>query len=92
MAYRINYTPEDSRKYPQTYQKHKPMLGRYCIFLVILVGVLYWKHYGVPDFLIPGDKDITVHAAKVMVAGLKAGEPLEDVVTAFCQEIIHSAE
>lgn len=92
MAYRINYTPEDTKRYPHPQSSRDIPWKKYCTLFLILVCTLYLKLCGIPDFLIPGDAEVTKQATQTMIADIKAGEPLDDAVTAFCIEIIHSAQ
>lgn len=92
MAYQIHYTPEDSHRFPQTQNKMVFPWKKAFTLAFILAGIIYVKTYGLPDFLIPGDPEITVPATQSMISDLKAGEPLDDAITAFCLEIINGAQ
>lgn len=92
MAYRIQYTPEDSHRFPQTQNKAIFPWKRLFTLMFILASIVYLKFHGIPDFLIPGDPEITVPAAQAMISDLKAGESLDNALTAFCLEIIHGAQ
>ena len=92
MAYRILYTPEDSNRFPQTQNKTMFPWKRLITLVFILAGILYLKFNGIPDFLIPGDPQITVPATQTMISDLKAGESLDNALTAFCLEIINGAQ
>ena len=91
MAYKIQYTPEDNSRYPQV-RKSKPIHWKRWLFLAgILFGILWLRRSGIPDFLIPGDPEITSTAAKTMVENLQQGTTVNDAVTVFCKEILHGA-
>lgn len=92
MAYKINYSPEDSHRYPQVHKKKVIKWNKYYIVLLILAALLYFKQLGIPNFLIPGDAEVTKNAMQEMISDMKSGESLDDALTAFCLDIIHSAE
>ena len=92
MAYRINYSPETSKRYPQIQKKLHVNWIKCSILLVLLLTVLWIKANGIPDFLIPGDPRVTRNAAETMLDDIRAGETLEKAVAVFCKEIIDAAE
>ena len=92
MSYKICYFPENSRRYPKVSSVRRLNWSKY-IAVLLLFGFGVWvKFQGVPDFLIPGDPEITKQAAEMMITELRNGEPVDDAVLAFCQEILDSAE
>ena len=91
MAYKISYSPENNKRYPQfqSRNKHRPVFFLVVLLLLVCAAWIKWK--GVPDFLIPGDKEITVAATKEMVENLRSGTSVDMALTAFCNVIIHGA-
>lgn len=92
MAYTINYTPEDTYRYPRTKNKRNGKPSKFFMLLFILAAALYLKFHGIPDFLIPGDAETTKSTFQTMVTDLKNGESLDNAITTFCLEIISNAE
>ena len=92
MAYKISYTPEDTHRYPQKVQRQPGRWGKYYIAILILAAVLCLKQVGIPNFLIPGNAEVTKKAAQTMITEIKSGESLEDAITTFCMDIINSAK
>ena len=91
MAYKIQYTPEEAYRYAQVKDRKPIRLKRWLLVAAILLGIAWVRYNGIPDFLIPGDKEVTVSATKNMVDNLQNGISFNDAVTAFCREILHGA-
>ena len=91
MAYQINYSPESSSRYPQSQKKYHIDWVKCTVLCLLLLTALWVRINGIPDFLIPGDPQITRSAAETMVADIRAGEKLENAVTVFCKEILNGA-
>ena len=91
MAYKIQYTPEDNSRYPKFKKRKSIQWKRWLFGAGILAGVLWLRYKGIPDFLIPGDPEITTAAAKNMLENLHQGTSVNDAVTVFCKEILHGA-
>ena len=91
MSYQIIYTPDENEKYPKN-SRTKNRSHKYWILLLLSASALCIKLYGIPDFLIPGNKEITKSAVQTMILDLRSGESLDDAITGFCMEIIHSAK
>lgn len=91
MGYKIEYSPETARSYPQRNPPQKRNIGRWvCLFL--LIGAILWmRGNGVPDCLIPGDPRITKSAAAAFMNDLSGGVSVGDAVTAFCSAILDGA-
>ena len=94
MGYVIEYSPQDKRRYPTTAQKTKRK--KYAHWLLILVILICFLIPGVRsravNILIPGDDEVTKAAFQTMVERLQLGEPVNDTVTAFCQEILNNGK
>lgn len=91
MAYKIQYTPEDNTRYPKL-KKQKPIPWKRWLFAIaILAAVLWVRQKGVPDFLIPGDPEVTTVATKNMITNLQEGAKVNEAVTVFCKEILNGA-
>lgn len=91
MAYIVQYSPEDSKRYPQCKKKQNVRLSKFLLFVFILTAAIFIRLYGLPEFLIPGDPVVTKNAVASMVTDLKSGEPLNNAVTAFCTAILDNA-
>ena len=91
MAYKIQYSPENQRRYPGVKGKINLRIGQWLFALCILAAVLLVRRYGVPDFLIPGDPVVTREAASLMMDSLHSGTSLNEAVTVFCKEVLHGA-
>ena len=91
MAYRIEYTPELARRYPQTKERKRWKPGKMLLLVLVIIGALWIRFHGVPDFLIPGDAEITRAAASEFVDHVQIGMPVGEAVTVFCRQIIDGA-
>jgi len=91
MAYKIQYSPEDRKRYPGVKGKVNFRFGQLFLVLCLLAAVLWVRQYGVPDFLIPGDPEVTREAASLMMDSLQSGNSLNEAVTVFCKEVLHGA-
>ena len=88
MSYKISYTPEDTKRYPLM-RKRKPFPWLKCVTVIFVIAAALWvKKQDIPEFLIPGDPDITKSAVQTMVSEVREGESLEDAVFVFCKEIL----
>ena len=92
MSYKINYTPEDIKRYPISAKRQSIKWGKYSVLILGLLAAFWMKMNGVPDFLIPGDPEITRTAVETMVSDMQAGEPVDEAVFAFCKTVIDGAE
>ena len=91
MAYKIQYNPENNSRYPNL-PKSKPLHWKPLLFLLgVLAAILWLRQNGIPDFVIPGDPEITTAAAKNMILNLQEGTSVNEAVTVFCHDIIHGA-
>ena len=91
MAYKIQYTPEDNLRYPNKKQVKLIHWKRWICVGMFLAGFLWVRHNGIPDFLIPGDPEITTVAAKNMLENLRQGTSINDAVSVFCKDILAGA-
>ena len=89
MSYTIKYSPEEVKRYPLVKKQRNYKI--WIVLCLTFVAILCMRIYGIPDFLIPGDPDITKAAADVMLELIKEGETLGDAFTVFCEEVIHGA-
>lgn len=92
MSYKIQYSPETGYLYPQEKKQRSIQMKRWIIPTVAIVLALWLHIYGVPDFLIPGDPDITKAAASALVDEIQSGVAMNDAVTTFCKTILDGAE
>lgn len=91
MAYQVQYTPQDEYRYPPIKVKKQKGSFKGWRFLLTVVILLWLLLSGVPDFLIPGNPQVTRTAASEMLSLMKAGIPAHDAITAFCKQIIDGA-
>ena len=91
MAYKIQYSPQSNKQYPGV-KTSRRISGRcWLVFLSVLAAACWVKFYGVPDFLIPGDPEVTREAASLMMGKLREGLSVNEAITVFCKEILHGA-
>ena len=91
MPYTIQYSPEMTQKYPAI-KGHKPFKWGRGLCAILVIGGAVWVHLkGLPDFMIPGDPEITKSAAAMMLSNLRNGASIHDAVTVFCKEILNGA-
>ena len=91
MAYKIQYSPDSARRYPEKMKQQPAKYGRWVMVLTVFAVAMWLRLNGIPDFLIPGDPVVTREAASVMMEQIQDGTALGDAVTVFCQEILHGA-
>ena len=91
MAYKIQYSQETDYRYPQVKSTPKLKLGKLVCIVLILAAVLWMRLNGVPDFLIPGDPQVTKAAAITMFGDLQDGVSMNKAVTTFCEAILDGA-
>jgi len=91
MAYKIQYSPETGKRYPQTRKRQPVDIGRWIGLLLVVAAALWLRINGMPEFLIPGDPDVTKAAAVLFVDQVQSGSSVNDAVTVFCKEILHGA-
>ena len=91
MAYKILYSQETDYRYPQVSNKRKIKLGKWFTWVLLLVSAVWIRQNGVPDFLIPGEPDVTKAATLTLIDELQNQVPLKEAVTAFCETIIHDS-
>lgn len=91
MAYIIQYSPESSSRYPQIKKQNPRKFGGWFLILMILAAAVWIRVYGIPDFLIPGDPQVTRNATATMITNLQEGVKIEDAITVFCEHILHGA-
>lgn len=91
MAYKIHYSEDAAKRYPQKTKRHPIKYGRWVLLMSIIAAALWLRLNGIPDFLIPGDPAVTRQAASAMMENLHSGTGFGDAVTVFCKEILHGA-
>ena len=92
MAYKIEYSPESARRYPQMQKDKRLKPTKLLILMFAIIAALWMRLNGVPDLLIPGDATVTRAAASDFMNCVQAGVPIGEAVTAFCQTILDGAE
>ena len=88
MAYKIEYSPETAYRYPQRTCRQKRIRGNWVLVVLLLAGFFWVRFNGIPDFLIPGDKEITREAAALLVEDLQDGKTVKEAITVFCNTIL----
>lgn len=95
MGYRIQYNPEQNKKYPirlASAVRQRWLVGT-AIIAVLLLGLAGLNDgKALKAWLLPGDPQVTEAALATMVEDIRAGEALGDAVTAFCLEIMENAQ
>lgn len=92
MSYKIQYSPESAHIYPTTRKRKRMESYKWLGFAVVIAAVVWVRLYGVPDFLIPGDPEITKEAMSVFVDKIRDGTGVKDAATTFCKMILDGAE
>lgn len=94
MRYSIQYEPDKNELYPQESNK-KRRTGCYilvgCFLLAVVLAVTAFKET-IVSWIVPGDDQVTIHAAEAMIDQLKDGSSIGDAVTAFYEEILYNAK
>ena len=91
MPYTIHYSPETGHKYPVHKNHRQVNWGRWLMLISIFAGSIWLRLNGIPDFMIPGDPEITKSAAVMMLSNLRNGVSISDAFAVFCQEILNGA-
>ena len=92
MAYQIEYAPDKKYLYP-VYKKRRPLFAvKWVPFVLLLAAALYMRLYGIPDFMIPGDAEITKEAATVFMEEIQNGTGVKQAATDFCKMMLDGAE
>lgn len=91
MAYIISYADADIRRYPSSEGGKKKRWGRYCVVFAILAAAVFLRVKRFPEFLIPGDPQITKNAMQTMLSDIQSGSSLDDAIFVFCQSILENA-
>ena len=91
MAYNINYEHMPIKTPVKEKKRSGKFIASILIPLVIfaLVLVMGDRLY---EYLLPGDPAVTEAAACGFVENIRNGSSVKDAATAFCQQIIDSAE
>ena len=91
MAYKIHYSPESKARYPVKIETQHFSFLFWLTTVIVLASVIWIRFNGLPDFLIPGDPQVTKAAASMMIDKMQSGSTLNDALTVFCKEILHGA-
>ena len=89
MAYQIQYgkaSPQE-RIAIMRYSK-KTMRLKWVVAVVAIFATTLLARFGLLDFLIPGDREVTRNAFNTMVDDVQNGESVRTALTAFCEEIL----
>ena len=87
MSYYIQYDPKLKRRYPSIADKRRRIILSLAFFAVVaVIGALIREN--IANFLIPGDRSVTVPAFSQMVDQIGAGESVSEAFFAFCRQII----
>ena len=90
MGYRVCYSPEDNKRYPEVNKQGRGRGARYIVItLAVILSLTIPKvRERLRMWLIPGDEAVTSGAFTQMVEDIQSGNPVGDAVTVFCQEIL----
>lgn len=91
MGYKIQYTPCNDRRYPPVARSRRGKGGGLWVLLVLVLAFVCLCYNGVPEFLIPGDPQVTRAAAAEMVALIQEGSAVQDAVVIFCKQVLDGA-
>ena len=91
MAYKVQYSPQEQYRYPSARQKTRPGGWGIWVLIVGLAIAVCVTYRGIPDFLIPGDPEVTKSAAREMISLMKTGTGAYDAIAVFCKQIINGA-
>lgn len=87
MSYYIQYDPKLKKRYPSVADKRRRVILSFVLFGVLTVtGVLIRDT--IADFLVPGDRSVTVPAFAQLVEKIGAGESVSDSFLMFCRQIL----
>lgn len=92
MGYNIQYGTTSISTRIKRVRGTKKMRRLECLIAgcALLLMILFGR-FGLLDFLIPGDNDVTKAAFSDMIQDVQEGESVKRAVTAFCNEILNSA-
>ena len=88
MGYKFSYLAVGKRRYPTRKSQPTWALPVGLITGLFLAITIYNKG---PNWLLPGDPEVTEAALSIMIERLSEGEAFGEAVTAFCKEIIAGA-
>ena len=91
MAYVIRYRSHGKKKYPRRnfIKGRTPLLLTIGALIVVISLTLY---NGGLQWILPGNPEITAPAFEELMNALSNGASFSDAVTAFCREVIYSAQ
>ena len=94
MGYRIEYSSDINHKFQTKFVGKNRRIWKFIALsaAVLALCILIQENEQIRSFLFPGNYEITKNAFNNMIDGIKAGEPLKEVATAFCVEIIDHAQ
>ena len=87
MSYYIQYDPKLRKRYPSTADKRRRIILSLAFFAVVaVIGALFRE--SIANFLIPGDRSVTVPAFSQMLEQIGAGKSVGDSFMEFCRQIL----
>ena len=93
MAYQIQYGKSTMKERIAILRSSKNIkLYKWSIIIAAVLIFSLLGHFGVLDFLIPGDHEVTKEAFNTLVEDVRDGERVSTAITAFCEEILSGAE
>ena len=91
MAYRIQYgKSSQNEKYAIMRYSKKWKTIKLAVVGFVILAIGFLARIDALDFLIPGNKEVTVKAFRTMINEVQGGRKVKDAVTAFCDEILSS--
>lgn len=93
MAYRITYGAMSFRKRLKQIRGTKQFYRiKYALLTAVATVSVLLGRFGVFDFLIPGDKEVTTTAFYNMIDDIGNGETIVEAFTTFCEVIVEEAQ
>ena len=94
MGYHISYNKGDKRHFRNCKRSSAPkrwvVVG--CVIFLLSAIMLGFQYAPFRNALLPGDGEVTAHAVGVLINDLRSGESVREAITAFCIEVIESAQ
>ena len=94
MAYYIQYdqgfNQKRSENLPRKYDR-KFIIAVIVVASILLVWLITPVRLAILDYLLPGNGEVTLHAAQEMIKDLKNGQSIKEAFSEFCIEILEHA-
>ena len=87
MSYYLLYEPKLRKRYPSITDKRRRVVRTLAFLAVLAVAGVFFRDW-IVDFIIPGDRAVTVPAFSEMVESIGAGESVSNSFMDFCRKIL----